>query len=63
LALKTLVIEVVEVDVKNPNKSKVVGKTQFLMRDALAKASGSQGKVRLFLLNEKNKFKGTLEIS
>lgn len=33
------------------------------MRDALAKASGSQGKVRLFLLNEKNKFKGTLEIS
>lgn len=33
------------------------------MRDALTKAQGNKGKIRLFILDEKNKFKGTLEVS
>ena len=52
-----------EVDQKQPQKTKSVGKTQFLLRDALSRATGSAGKIRLFLLDEKNKFKGTAEVS
>lgn len=44
-------------------KTKICGKTQFVMRDALTKAGGSKGKLRLFLVDDKNKFKGTFEIS
>lgn len=40
----------------------MVGKTQFTLKDALAKASGSHGRVKLFLLDEKNKYMGKIEI-
>lgn len=59
--MKSFILEVVEVDPKNPKKTKVVGKTQFLMRDALKK--GNTGKMSLFLLDEKNRYQGKIEIS
>lgn len=58
--LKSFVLEVVEVDQKNPKKSKTIGKTQFLMRDALKKAN--TGRMSLFLLDEKNRYQGKIEI-
>ena len=47
-----------EVDKKKKNK--FVGKTQFMMRDALRK--GHTSKYQLFILDEKNNFKGSIEI-
>lgn len=49
-------------DLKQPQKLKVVGHTQFVLRDVLARASGSR-QHKMILLDEKNKLKGTLEIS
>ena len=60
--LKSLVLEINEVDKKKPkNKPKFIGKTQFMMRDALRK--GHTAKYSLFILDEKNNFKGSIEIS
>ena len=59
--MKSFILEVVEIDPKNPKKQKFIGKTQFLMRDALKKAS--TGRMSLFLLDEKNRYQGKLEIS
>ena len=59
--MKTFILEVVEIDQKNPKKQKFIGKTQFLMRDALKK--GNTGRMSLFLLDEKNRYQGKLEIS
>lgn len=58
---KTFLIEIFEVDPKNKQKKKFVGKTQFLMRDALKK--GHTGKMTLFILDEKNRFMGRFEVS
>ena len=62
VAQRTLIIEAVEVDKKNAAKTKHIAKTQFLMKDALRKAQGSKGKISLFLLDEKAKYKGKLEV-
>ena len=59
--MKNFVLEVVEQDPKNPKKQKVLGKTRFLMRDALKK--GNTGKMSLFILDEKNRYHGKIEIS
>lgn len=59
--MKSFVLEVVEIDPKNPRKQKLMGKTQFLMRDALNR--GSTGRMSLFLLDEKNRYLGKIEIS
>ena len=59
--MKSFVLEVVEIDAKNPKKQKFIGKTQFLMRDALRK--GNTGRMSLFLLDEKNRYQGKIEIS
>ena len=59
--MKSFVLEVMESDPKNPKKTKLLGKTQFLMRDALNK--GSTGRMSLFLLDEKNRYLGKIEIS
>lgn len=59
--MKSFVLEVVEVDPKNSKKQKVMGKTQFLMKDALRK--GNTGRMSLFLLDEKNRYQGKIEIS
>ncbi len=56
-----MIIEVNELD--KAGKAKLCGKTQFVLRDALIKAGTSSKKLRLFLVDDKNKFKGTLEIS
>ena len=53
--MKTLVIEILETDKKDAKKVKIVGKTQFLLRDALSKSDESKGKVTLFILDEKNR--------
>jgi hypothetical protein len=60
--MKTLVIEILETDKKDAKKVKIVGKTQFLLRDALAKSDDSKGKVTLFILDEKNRYKGKFEV-
>ena len=52
--MKSFILEVVEIDKKNPKKQKFIGKTQFLMRDALKK--GNTGRMSLFLLDEKNRY-------
>ena len=39
----------------------MVGKTQFLMRDAMRK--GHTGKMSLFILDEKSKFQGKFQLS
>lgn len=59
--MKSFVLEVIESDPKNPRKQKLIGKTQFLMRDALHK--GNTGRMSLFLLDEKNRYLGKIEIS
>lgn len=59
--MKNFVLEVVEQDPKNPKKQKVLGKTLFSMRDALNK--GYAGRLSLFLLDEKNRYLGKIEIS
>ena len=60
--MKSFILEVIEItDPKNHKKQKVMGKTQFLMRDALRK--GSTAKMSLFLLDEKNRYQGKIEIS
>ena len=61
--MKTLVIEILETDKKDAKKVKIVGKTQFLLRDALSKSDESKGKVTLFILDEKNRYKGKFEVS
>lgn len=58
--MKSFILEVIEIDPKN-KKQKVMGKTQFLMRDALRK--GSTARMSLFLLDEKNRYQGKIEIS
>ena len=58
--MKNFVLEVVEKDPKNPKKQKVLGSTLFLMRDALNK--GYSGRLSLFLLDEKNRYLGKIEI-
>lgn len=60
--MKTLVIEILETDKKDAKKVKIVGKTQFLLRDALSKSDESKGKVTLFILDEKNRYKGKFEV-
>ena len=55
---KSLVLEIMEVDKKK--KHKFVGKTQFMMRDALRK--GHTSRYQLFILDEKSNFKGSIEI-
>ena len=57
--MKSFVLEVIEIDAKN--RQKFIGKTQFLMRDALKKAN--TGRMSLFLLDEKNRYQGKLDIS
>jgi len=59
--MKTFVLEIFEKDQKNPAKERLFGKTQFLMRDALRK--GNTGRISLFILDEKNNYKGKFEIS
>ena len=59
--MKSFVLEVVEIDPKYPKKQKFIGKTQFLMRDALKK--GNTGRMSLFLLDEKNRYQGKIDIS
>ena len=59
--LKSLVLEIMEVDKKNKKKHKFLGKTQFMMRDALRK--GHTTKYSLFILDERNNFKGSVELS
>ena len=59
--MKSFILEVIEIDPKNTKKQKFIGKTQFLMRDALKK--GNTGRMSLFLLDEKNRYQGKLEIS
>jgi len=59
--MRNFVLEVIENDPKNPKKSKVLGKTAFLMRDALNK--GNMGRLSLFLLDEKNRYLGKIHIS
>lgn len=59
--MKNFVLEVIESDPKNAKKQKVLGKTAFLMRDALNK--GKVGHLSLFLLDEKNRFLGKIHIS
>lgn len=58
MANKSLVLEIMEVDKKK--KHKFVGKTQFMMRDALRK--GHTSRYQLFILDEKSNFKGSIEI-
>jgi hypothetical protein len=41
----------------------VIGKTRFLLKDALARASGSSGLIGLYILDDKNKYCGKMEIS
>ena len=59
--MKSFVLEVVEIDPRKPEKEKFIGKTQFLMKDALKK--GNTGRMSLFLLDEKNRYQGKLDIS
>jgi hypothetical protein len=37
--MKSFILEVIEIDSKNPKKQKYIGQTQFLMKDALKKGS------------------------
>jgi hypothetical protein len=62
LALKTLVVEILEVDKKDPKKVKVAGRTQFLLRDALKNHEEKGKKITLFILDEKNRYKGKFEV-
>lgn len=55
-------IEIIEVDKKDPKKVKVVGKTQFLLRDALKNEDEKGRKMTLFILDEKNRYKGKFEV-
>lgn len=50
--LKTFTLEILEIDPKNPNKSKQYGRTQFMLGDCLKK--GNTGRIGLFILDEKN---------
>ena len=58
--MKSFVLEVIEIDPKS-RKQKTIGQTQFLMRDALRK--GNTGRMSLFILDEKKKYQGKMEIS
>jgi hypothetical protein len=58
---KNFILEVLEIDPKKPDKPKQFGRTQFLLRDALRR--GATGKISLFILDEKNNYKGKFEIS
>lgn len=65
LGQKTLYVELVES--KGCNKggvTKVVGRTEFKLRDALTKAKAPNGKIKLFLWSvDKKSNKGILEVS
>ena len=58
--MKNFVLEIIEFDPKNSKKQKLLGRTRFLMRDALNK--GSTGRLSLLLLDEKNRYLGKIEI-
>lgn len=63
---KTLSLEILETpDLKKPEykNKKVIAKTQFQMKDALAKACGCMGVIKLFCLDDKMKYNGKLEVS
>lgn len=49
-------------DKKDPKKVKVVGRTQFLLRDALKNHDEKGKKITLFILDEKNRYKGKFEV-
>jgi len=51
-------IEIVDVE-----SNTVVGRTQFVIRDALCKARIANDKLKLLVIDEKKKFRGTLEIN
>ena len=59
--MKSFILEVIEIDPKKPHKPRFIGKTQFLMKDALKK--GNTGRMSLFLLDEKNRYQGKIEIT
>lgn len=41
--MKNFILEILEIDPKNPTKTKQFGRTQFVLRDALLK--GNTGKI------------------
>ena len=59
--MRNFALEIIEQNPKNAKKQKVLGKTAFLMRDALDK--GQVGRLTLLLLDEKNRFLGKIHIS
>lgn len=59
--MKSFILEVIEIDSKNPKKQKYIGQTQFLMKDALKK--GSTGRMQLLITDEKKRYQGKIEIS
>ena len=59
--MRNFALEIIEQNPKNAKKQKVLGKTAFIMRDALDK--GQVGRLTLLLLDEKNRFLGKIHIS
>lgn len=59
--MKSFILEVIEIDPKNSKKQRFIGQTQFLMKDALKK--GSTGRMSLFILDEKKRYQGKIDIS